>query len=428
MRHLLMALILAGICLPIISTEAASEEAPLLMFRGTRAMALGNAFEAIADDTNALHYNPAGMAQSEGTLVDLLLFRPRITNDLAEQRSEFQDLIDAINTLTDSNNPLEDPDPDVIAARDMVIDELERLMDDTLASVGDLPSLNLLFPLAKVGGAKLSLGLGAYTQYSIYADIVPRGLAWSDPIKAALDDEVVYRVIAQWSFAAGVSAEIPLSLPFLSRVYGGLALRRISRSILSDEEDPFTVEDILRDPENFAETYFHQQEGEGLSDFISENFEKQSGYSADLGVIAVPLEGLQIGLAIRNFASNLSSDETGKDFSFPRNASLSVAAKPFELLSIASSMLDLTIAASLDDPDADDRLTQFSTNSYDRIHLGVEAVLWPNAPLSIAGRMGNNQGFAAFGVGLRFGPLDIQAARYGDLQSDWYVGSLGLTF
>jgi len=36
---------------------------PLFLFRSARPMGLGNAFEAVADDINALHYNPAGIAQ-----------------------------------------------------------------------------------------------------------------------------------------------------------------------------------------------------------------------------------------------------------------------------------------------------------------------------------------------------------------------------
>lgn len=426
MRCFLTGLVLLAFCALNVTAQAQNEEAPLLMFRSVRAMSLGNAFEAIADDANALHYNPAGIAQNDSTLVDLLLFRPRFTYDLANERGELSDLVEAINDLSHSDNPLKDPE--VRDARDTAIDAIERLMDEDLGAIGDLPSLNLTFPLTKIGETRLSLGLGAYTQYSVYADVIPHGLAWSDPVKAVLDDEVVYRAIAQWSLAAAISAEVPLSLPFLSRVYGGLSLRRINRQILSDEDDPFTVEDVLRDPEGFTETYFGYEDGDSVWDFIDKNFEEQKGYGTDLGLLVVPIDGLQIGLSIRNLTGKLTAQDTDEEFDLKTNVSLSAAAKPFELLNMDNSMLDLTVAVSLDNPDADDGLSQFTNNSLDKFHLGIEAALWPDAPLSLAGRIGSNQGFAAFGLGVRFGPLELQAARYGDLQSDWYVGSLGLTF
>jgi long-subunit fatty acid transport protein len=60
--------------------DAAQE--PLLLYRGVRPMGMGNAFEAIADDINALHYNPAGIAQTDEKLFEFLAVRPRITTGL----------------------------------------------------------------------------------------------------------------------------------------------------------------------------------------------------------------------------------------------------------------------------------------------------------------------------------------------------------
>ncbi len=408
--------------------QTESSDVPLLMFRGVRPMALGNAFEAIADDTNALYYNPAGIAQSEETLVEVLFARPRITLDLAGERSEFYDLIDAINTLADSGEPLEDPDPAVRDARDSIVDDLERLIQEELALIADLPSLSMLFPIAEIRSVKLSLGFAAYTQLNTFVDVSERGLAWSDPVKAILDDTVIYRVMAQWSLAGTISAEVPLSLPFLSKAYGGFTIRRINRRSFSNEDNPFTMEDVLGDPDAFAEDYFNIEEGDDFVDFVRDNFESQKGYSTDFGLMVVPVEGLQLGFTIRNLASNLTSEDTDEEQSFPRNTVLAVAAKPLNLLHMQNSMLDLTVAASIDDPNGDEGLNQFSSNNLDKLHFGVEAVLWPNAPLSLAGRIGSNQGFPTFGAGLQLGPLDLQFARYGDLQADWYVGSLGLTF
>ena len=40
-------------------------ETPLFLYRGLRATSMGNAYEAIADDLSAVHYNPAGLTQIE---------------------------------------------------------------------------------------------------------------------------------------------------------------------------------------------------------------------------------------------------------------------------------------------------------------------------------------------------------------------------
>ncbi len=93
------------------------------------------------------------------------------------------------------------------------------------------------------------------------------------------------------------------------------------------------------------------------------------------------------------------------------------------------STLDFTVAASLDNPNGDDRLGNSSIDkNRERIHLGVETILWPNNAISIATRIGNNQGFLTIGAALKLGALYLEMARYGDLQADWYVGSINLSF
>ena len=115
---------------------------------------------------------------------------------------------------------------------------------------------------------------------------------------------------------------------------------------------------------------------------------------------------------------------------FPRNFVVSVAAKPLELMGHSNSAVDLTVAASLDDPNGDDRLGEFEIDSFsDRIHLGAEVILWPQGLLSIGLRAGNNQGFATYGATLRLLKiLNLHIARYADLETDWRVGPLEISF
>ncbi|MFQ5906550.1 MAG: hypothetical protein ACE5JA_08255, partial [bacterium] len=112
---------------------------------------------------------------------------------------------------------------------------------------------------------------------------------------------------------------------------------------------------------------------------------------------------------------------------------LSAAVKPLTFLAeagvepVPTSLLDLTLAGSLDRRNGDDRMSDFSINKYtDRIHLGAEATLFPNKGISFSGRIGNNQGFLTLGTSLKLGRFYLDFVRYGDLEADWYVGYVNL--
>jgi thiamine monophosphate synthase len=57
---------LIGLCWVCIS-GIASAQVPRIQGQGAAASAMGNAFAAQADDPSALHYNPAGMTQLQGS-------------------------------------------------------------------------------------------------------------------------------------------------------------------------------------------------------------------------------------------------------------------------------------------------------------------------------------------------------------------------
>jgi hypothetical protein len=256
-----------------------------------------------------------------------------------------------------------------------------------------------------------------------------------------LDNAIVYNISIQRAWQIAAAVEIPVNKPpILSKVHVGTALRRINRSVFTDEDDPFTVEDVVNPDgpdgiegtdDDFAERYFDtDQDFETIGDFIDfvrNNAEKRKGYSFDLGTILEPVDGLKFAFVIRNLASNISLEE--EDRHFPRNVVLSAAVKPLTLLvgtgleAAHTSLLDLTLAASLDRRNGDDRMSDFSISKYtDRIHLGTEATIFPNRRVSFSGRIGNNQGFLTLGASLKLGKLYLDFVRYGDLEADWYAG------
>jgi hypothetical protein len=188
------------------------------------------------------------------------------------------------------------------------------------------------------------------------------------------------------------------------------------------------VEDVLN-PDEFKKKYFNVED-EDFVQFARDNFKSQKGYAVDIGTILSPIEGLNVGLSLRNIINSLSIEDADESRSFPRNTTLAVAVRPFKLLGIENPALDLTLAAALNSPNGDDRLGEFKNDSFtDNVHLGVEVVLLPKEWISLALRAGNNQGYSTFGASLKLLKfLNFDVLRYGDLEADWYAFSLGVAF
>ena len=422
------------------NASADTEYEPLLLVRGARPMGLGNAFEAIADDENAFHYNPAGLAQGKKVFFHLLIARTRISSDLASEITEMQDVLDNIKTLESYDDWLENSSQECREAREELADWIEEAATESLGVRSDLPSVGLVVPFRIAEKYRLTVGGSIYTQSLISLRVQPRGLIWADPIKDMLDDAIVYNISAQWAWQIASAVEIQVDRPpILSKVYTGIALRRINRWVFTDEDDPFTVDDLMNldgpdgikgTDDDFEKRYF-DIEHFGL-DSLRDDFEERKGYSVDLGTILAPVDGLKFAFVIRNLASSISLE--GGDRYFPRNVVLSTAVKPLTFLAgaglepVSASLLDLTLAASLDRRNGDDRMSDFSINKYtDRIHLGAEVTLFPDRSISLSGRIGNNQGFMTLGASLKLSSLYLDFIRYGDLEADWYVGYVNLS-
>jgi len=431
----ILGLMVFGLLLIIVPhTTAQEDDEPLFLFRGARPLGLGNAYEAIADDINALHYNPAGLAQIDETIFQFLVVRARVTTDLVDELDTIGELFnDTINPLTKSDNPL--TDPNLSKEREELVKRAEKILTERLGADIGLPSLGLIIPL-KNDKYRVTLGATLYTQLLSNVKIVERGLPWRDKVIEMLDNHVVYRVTGQVALGTALAVQIPVDQPFLKSANVGVGLRWMRRGTFSDEDNPFEIVDIL-DPDEFEKNYFDLEPGESFSEFARDNLDFASGYSLDLGTLLTPVDGLRVGLVWRNIVNNIRVETTTPagvknefDRDFPSNFVVSVAAKPLELLGETNGTFDLTVAASLDDPNGDDRLGKFELDSLaDHIHLGIEAILWPKGLFSLGLRAGDNQGFATYGATLRlFKFLNFDVARYGDLETDWWVGSMEITF
>jgi len=312
-------------------------------------------------------------------------------------------------------------DPTLSAQREALVTRAEEILKRRIGFGLDLPAFGLVLPMAD---RKLALGVSfiPMTQTNTSFRIVKRGLPWPDPVMEMFDNQVIYRVAFQGSLATAVSYNHDLNASFLKSIKIGAGLRLIRRSIFTDEDNPFMIADVLN-PDEFKKNYFNVGD-EGFSGYARDNFETSTGYSVDLGSLLTPMDGLNLGLTFRNLVSGIS------DQSFPPNFTMAVAAKPFSLLNVDNNLLDLTLAASWDDPNGDDNLGGFALDQYtDHIHLGAEVRLLPGQLVEVALRAGNNQGFPTVGTGLRiFKFLNLDVAWYGDLEADWLVGSMEVSF
>ena len=410
------------IAVSFLHTDVVAEEGqkPLYLFRSARVSALGNAYEAIADDIYAIHYNPAGLTNIGGTVFQLMAARGRFTSDVVEEASTMPDFVnETITPLTNSNNPL--MDPTLSAQREALVTRAEEILKRRIGFGLDLPAFGLVLPIAN---KKLALGISfiPMTQTNTSFRIVERGLPWPDPVMEMFDNQVIYRVALQGSLATAISYNHDLNTSFLKSVKVGAGLRLIRRSIFTDEDNPFMIADVLN-PAEFKKNYFNVGD-EGFSSYARDNFESSTGYSGDSGSLLTPMTGLNLGLACRNLISGIS------DQSFPTNVTVAIAAKPFKLLNVNNSLLDLTLAASWDAPNGDDTLGGFALDQYTaHIHLGIEARLLPGQLVEVALRAGNNQGFPTVGTGIRiFKLLNLDVAWYGDLEADWLIGSMEVSF
>ena len=127
--------LLAGCIVASALVITASADEPLLPFRSMRAMGLGNAYEAAADDLFAFDYNPAGLANIDRFTFAIVPAQVRLSEDLADELENLQDLLDEISDLADEDQSTilaSDAIDDVVAR----VDELRRQKLKMNATVG----------------------------------------------------------------------------------------------------------------------------------------------------------------------------------------------------------------------------------------------------------------------------------------------------
>jgi hypothetical protein len=139
-----------------ISQSSALIKDDAIMIKGIRPMGMGGAFVAVSDDENAVFYNPAGITQRKGYLLQVI----SIDGTMNTQSSKA--VFDSAKSVVTKNNGLS-------------IDDFENIRDtlnnQDLDISLSLPNLLFISAPIKVGDNSLSFGLGAFAKASVGANI-----------------------------------------------------------------------------------------------------------------------------------------------------------------------------------------------------------------------------------------------------------------
>ena len=236
--------ILVVVIFLLVSVPGLSAKEYPTLHRGVRPLGMGGAFTAVADDENALFYNPAGLSEISTLQVGVL-------NPLVEASKNTMDMINDAQD-TDFDDTAETTD----FLRDYV-GEHQHLRASLVPHVG--------FNLAGYG-----VMVAALAQATVDLDV--RNPVWPE---AHID------TVSDIGLLAGVGLNLPLT-----GFRAGATIKFISRESL---EEIYTATDIASDD---------------FQDDFEDDLNSGSGFGIDLGAIYklpfVEIIDLDVGLAIQN--------------------------------------------------------------------------------------------------------------------------------
>lgn len=377
-------------------------------------MGMANALGAIADGGDALYYNPAGMANTRRVRVDFQPVGLKFTNDLYNEASDLDQLLDDIESLQDSESPLEDPGLEDVRRR--LVDRIGRIVRENLG-LDTVSPIRIIVPLG-VGNYSIAVGGMAHAWSQTELQVRKIGLSWSDFEKDVLNDGLFYNTVGEASYGGGAALEFPvMQLPL--EISLGFAARRIHRWQMDDEDDLLGLDDVINPygkdgiqgtEDDFEKRFFDPEH-------ILDSLHETSGYNMDAGVILSIRDSIYLGAASRNVIGKIGDEK------LPSRSEVSAAVNLAKISTPGISLLDVILAGSMDvcNEVPEDK------GIVEKGRFGLEVSL-KLPTLEISGRMGSNHGFLTLGAGIQFLFLDLDYAFYGDRDTDWHALSLNLAF
>lgn len=258
---------LAVTLLSVVWVSGSSAQEYPSFYRGVRPLAMGGAFTAVADDENALYYNPAGLA-------DISKLNLAIVNPLVE----------ASENSTEMYQDLQDSDFETVEEAEDFLRKYIGAQQHLRAAINPYIGFNI----ADYGVMIAGLGNGT-------VNAMPY-----DTANPKLD----VTVIGDYGLLGGVGGKLPFA-----GLKIGLSLKAINRQSLSEQ---YTAEDLVE---------------EDFEKIIEDDMNEGSGVSADIGVLYtlpfISIVDLDVGLAVQNFPSM----DMGNALDIDTQVNMGVAAK-----------------------------------------------------------------------------------------------------
>ncbi|MBU1153888.1 conjugal transfer protein TraF [bacterium] len=360
-----------------------------------RPMGMGNAFTAVADDYNAIYFNPAGIASLDRFDIDVPL-NLMISQDTANLLTEMSTISNNLEASEDGSK--------ITPQFKEAVDKLLKLTDDTLGGRADL-SVGWVLPNVKLGGTYFGLGLGAYAQLGTKVYIQPVGLPIQKPFNI-LNDELIVQTGCDYVVSGSLAMMVPFK-EFSGNSSLGVTIKALNRVYLDNEKEPIVFSSLLREDLN-VEKYFDLSKAKS-----------KSGVGLDLGWMYEYNKMIRLGLMVKDISNSLKVDP---------NLRIGIAVKPMQSFALGKKIppVDATFALDLDNLNNKVRKDK---KFLDKLHLGTELKLAPfkNRALVLSLRAGNNQGYLTLGTGLKIlWLLNADYAYFGDPVADWH--SLSLRF
>lgn len=368
------------ILLLVCGAAALQAAEPSSMIRGTRALGMGDALTAIADDQNVFFYNPAGSVQRTGSLFNFV--------DLSVTASK--DAIDFYQFVNDNEAKLKDYDKLSQAEQKDLVNKINSEMVGLNPTFG-ATAPNLSFLTGPLFGG-FHWGAGVFGQVT--------GKAGFKPVITV--PEMYYDISADVIPAANFSVKIK-KLPFVPGSIGvGSNLKYIMRGRVEEKSVSVAALDNYEAPP--------AQSGRGVAVDIGTLYQPTSRWNVGLAVS--DLRGTKIKYdalaAEKGYSAKPAHTEEIKE-----KWNLGAAWTPGSALGLFSLHDRLVLAADVRDfANKESKIFadgKFADTAGTHFHLGAE-YRW----LFLRLRTGANQGYFTGGVGLDWPLIKLDYAYYAD--------------
>ncbi|AKL97818.1 OmpP1/FadL family transporter [Endomicrobium proavitum] len=333
------------------------------LIKGYRVNGMGGAFTAVADDENAFFYNPAGITQRDGYLLQIISIDAQI-QDMNFFTKRFKDISNF------DNLPLDE--------------QLDLLKQSPSISLS-LPNLSFLTAPIAVGNNYLSFGAGIFAsgEASFKFDL------------SATRMYVDFNISGTGFFAVPVAYQITdlsaIDLPGKLSIGANFKyIERIKASAYFDSDEW----------DNMSSKYFYG-----------------TGFGADLGLLYTFTKELNFGLQVKDvwgtkikYDSSSASSTGTTDYSNYEETikpmlNFGVSYVPERIFNIETNNR-LTLAADIRDFAGSDN--EPDGEFYKKLHVGAEYRFSP-----FALRLGLNSGNIAFGLGIETNGFQLAYAYFG---------------